>query len=276
MYEQYWGLRCLPFRTDCDRELYFGSETHEAALRKLRYLVENRLPLGLMLGGPGSGKSFLVGLLAAAVSEKIGPVVHLVFPQLSAAELLSYLAVELGAEGSSLGDGERGVDRAVRQIERQLAVQTARGRRTTIVIDEAHLLDDPRVLQALQLLLNFGERRDIDLSLLLTGDWPLAARVERMGALDERIAVRIVLQPLSGEETSKYVRHRLEAAGARVPIFHAEALQAVFELSGGVPRRINRLCDMALLVAFADQQRTISANDVEAVADELCMLKSAA
>jgi general secretion pathway protein A len=93
--------------------------------------------------------------------------------------------------------------------------------------------------------------------------------VRRLGQLEERLSVKCLLRPLSFEETADYVSCRLKAAGASRDIFDDRALQPLYELSAGVPRRINRLCDLALLVGFADESHTISADQVEAVAEEL-------
>src|SRR5579872_1232048 len=86
---------------------------------------------------------------------------------------------------------------------------------------------------------------------------------------EERVAVKSLLRALSPDETAGYVARRLEAAGAKRPLFEPDALLPVHELSGGVPRRINRICDLALLVGFADESEMISAEQVQAVAEEL-------
>ena len=276
MYEQHWGLKRLPFRNVPEPEFFYRGSSQAAALLKLRYLVENRLHAGMLLGGTGIGKSCLVSLLATELPESCGPTVHMVFPRLSAPELLAWLATELGAEETDVACGQDSLDRTLRRIERQLVSLTLRESRNLIVIDEAHLIEDPQVLQALYLLTNFADRSDIDLSLLLVGDWPFASRVERMGSFDDRIAVRSVLSPLSSEECERYLTHRLEAAGARKVIFDESAIQAVFELTGGVPRRINRLCDLSLLVGFADGRHHLSARHIETVAGELMVSSAAA
>lgn len=276
MYESHWGLKRLPFRNVPERELFFPGASHAAALLKLRYLVENRLHAGMLLGGTGTGKTCLVNVLAADLPEQFGPVVHVVFPRLSTAELFSWLAMELGAEETSLTAIDGGLEKSVRQIEQQLVALTARKRRCVIVIDEAHLIDDPQVLQALCLLTNFADRSDIEMSLLMVGDWPLTARIERMGSFDDRIAVRSVLLPLTHDECAEYISHRLKVCGGKKPIFDASAVQTIFEVTGGVPRRINRLCDLALLVAFAEKRQTLSARDMETVAEELVIATAAA
>ena len=269
MYEQYWGLNRNPFRNNTADEFFFRSATHQAALLKMRYVVENRLGAGLLTGGIGYGKTYLVRMLAEELPDQFGPIVHLVFPQLTATELLSWIAVELGVDESELSAGTGGVDRTIRRIQRQLRNYAESHRYPVLVIDEAHLIEDRQVFQALQLLLNFQQESQIDFSLFFIGEHSLSSRINRMAQLDERIAVKSALQPLSEEETVGYVEHRLKVAGATRTCFDAQALQTLIEFSGGVPRRINRLCDLALLVGYADQLDVVTENEIEAAAEEL-------
>src|SRR5438552_13835147 len=103
MYERFWQLDRNPFDDEADVRGFFRSETHQATLLKLRYLIENGKGTGLLVGGTGFGKSYLIEVLAQQLAEPYGPFVHLVFPQMSPAELLGYLAVELGADENALG-----------------------------------------------------------------------------------------------------------------------------------------------------------------------------
>ncbi|MCH7989590.1 MAG: AAA family ATPase [Planctomycetes bacterium] len=268
MYEQYWGLNRNPFANNTEAEFFFRSATHQAALLKMRYVVENRLGAGLLTGGIGYGKSYLVRMLAEELPDQFGPVVHLVFPQLTATELLSWIAVELGVDESELSAGTGGADRTIRRIQRQLRNYAETHRYPVLVIDEAHLIEDRQVFQALQLLLNFQQQPDIDFTLFFIGERSLSSRINRMAQLDERIAVKSALQPLSEEETVGYVEQRLKVAGATRPCFDEQALQSVIEFSGGVPRRINRLCDLALLIGFADQLDIVTEQEIIAAAEE--------
>ena len=266
MYERYWHLEHNPFDDDLDLRGYFASQTHQATLLKLRYLIENGNGTGLLVGGTGFGKSYLLMVLAQQMGESHGPFVHLVFPQLSPAELLGYLAAELGAAEPE-GPGA-GLDRIVREIDQRLKALNEAGRHPVIVVDEAHLIEDVQVFQALRLLLNFQQQKR-RFSLILAGQHELLNIVRRLQQLEERVAVKSLLRALSPDETAGYVARRLEAAGAKRPLFEPDALLPVHELSGGVPRRINRICDLALLVGFADESEMISAEQVQAVAEEL-------
>lgn len=267
MYESYWKLNERPFQNHALPEFYFRGSTHQAALLKLRYAIENRLGAALVTGGVGYGKSFLIHTLAAGLPETYHPVISLMFPQFSPPELLAWLAVELGVPNEVAAQGR--LDQTLRHLENQLQHLTEQGHAPTIVIDEAHTIESPAVLQTFQLLLNYQQQPAIDFTLLFVGDRPLLNQVNRCAALDERIPIRAVLQPLSQSETAAYVKHRLAVAGRTEPIFNDEAMRNLFQLSGGVPRRINRLCDLALLVGYADQLPILTAQEIEAVGEEL-------
>ena len=268
MYEKFWGLNRRPFDNAIQPEFFFSGDAHQAARLKLRYAIENRLGAGLLIGGVGSGKTFLAAVLLAEMADRFRPVIHLVFPQMNPSEFLSYLAFELGAE-EARSAGEAGVDRSLRHIESALRQHAEQGRRPTLLIDDAHLIDDPRVFVTLQLLLNLQQQSRYDFSLILVGERSLAGRLSRVAQLDERIGVRAVLEPLSHAQTAAYVQHRLEVAGAARRIFDDGALRVISELSGGMPRRINRLCDLALVVGYADDLKIITATEIAAVSDEL-------
>src|SRR4029079_13138603 len=138
-----------------------------------------------------------------------------------------------------------------------LAENAAKGRHAVVVIDEAHLLEGNRTFEALRLLLNFEYNAPPVLTLLLFGQPPLLPLLARMPALEERLAVKCLLRPLTLEETMAYVQHRLSAAGRSQAIFESSALETLFYLTQGNPRRINRLCDLALLIGYAEEQALI-------------------
>lgn len=269
MYERYWQLDCNPFDNDADPNAFFRSETHQSALLKLRYLIENRKGIGVTVGGSGLGKSYLLRTLTRQLDESCGPCVHLVYPQMSPAELLAYLAIELGASPQSVGSETGGLDRTIREIETLLKRHSEQDRHPVIIVDEAHLVDDLQVFQALRLLLNFQRNQRHQFSLIFVGQRELLQTIRRLGQLEERLSVKCLLRALTADETADYVARRLKAAGAEREIFEPAAMQPLYELSAGVPRRINRLCDMALLVGFADESEKISPEQIEAVAEEL-------
>lgn len=269
MYEQHWNLNCNPFADSFDPEFFYPSHTHQAGLLKLRYLVENRKGAGVLVGDSGCGKTCLVSQLGQTLSDEYAPVVHLVFPQLSPTELLAYLAVKLGADPALVESRETGLDAILREIETRLTAFAKEGRHPIILIDEAHAIEDMKVFLALQHLLNYRRPPETDFSLILVGESQLLPRIGRVPGLEERVTVKSLLRSLTREETAQYTTHRLKAAGLTQEVFDEPAFDELFQLSGGVPRRINRICDLALLVGFADRLTAISASHVATVAEEL-------
>ena len=267
MYESYWQLNQKPFENCCDPRFYYPGESHQAALLKARYAVENRRGAAVLAGPSGSGKTLLLGMLRTTLGEQFSPFAHLVFPQMSADDLLAYLADEL--TGPVEDSPASGVQRSIRRIEHFLADNTRSGRHAVVAVDEAHLVDDGRTFEAMRLLLNFELAGRPGLTLLLVGQPGILPQLDRMPQLEERLGVKCLLRPFTERETADYVSHRLSEAGATKPLFEPDAMPALYRLTHGVARQINRLADLALLIGYADQRRTISAAHLEAVSEEL-------
>ncbi len=267
MYESYWQLDRRPFEnSSSDTRFYYPSESHQGAMLKLRYAVENRRSAALLSGASGSGKTLLINQLRRHLGKQFSPLVHLVFPQMPADALLTYVADELATPRAS----EPGnIEQTVRRIQAFLAQNVAQNQHALIAIDEAQLIQDTRVWGALRLLLNFEVDGQSPLTLLLVGQPALLAQMDRMPAMEERLGVKCLLRPFSVDETAAYVNFRLQAAGAKQPIFEPAAMETLHSLTRGLARQINRLCDLALLVGFAEERQTIGAEQLDAVAEEL-------
>ncbi len=268
MYESHWQLSQKPFEDSADTRFYFPGETHQSALLKLRYAIENRRAGALLAGPSGSGKTLLMHMLRGGLDEQFTPIVHLVFPQMPAAELLAYLADKLA--GVEPGDPhDSGLPRSIGRIEQFLADNAAAGRHAVVAVDEAHLIADTESLEALRLLLNFATTDGPGMTLLLIGQTGILTNLDRTPHFEERLAVKSLLRPFCEAETAEYVAHRLRTAGASSTIFEPDALSAIHALSHGVPRRINRLADLALLIGYAEERQTLSAEHLESVNEEL-------
>jgi type II secretory pathway predicted ATPase ExeA len=309
MYESYWNLQQKPFASGCDPRFYYPGEAHQAALLKLRYTIENRCGGAILAGPSGSGKSMLVAMLRCGLNARFSPVVHIVFPEMSAESLVAFLAEELDAARSgqratrdrerSGGDARRGTGiiggrshrigeepdppipptthrlpssrppHNVRRIERFLAENAAGGNHAVVIVDEAHLIESGRTWEVLRLLSNFESDGRPGLTLLVAGQPGLLPILDRMPHLEERFSVKCLLRPLGEDETAAYVHHRLRVAGAVRDCFQGEAFSTLHRLTQGIPRRINRLCDLALLVGYAEGCSSISGEQLEAVSEEL-------
>ncbi len=267
MYTEYWHLKKKPFESGADPGFYYPSESHQGALLKLRYAVESRRGGALLTGQSGLGKTLVVQTMKRMAPDSFQPFVHLVYPRMSTEELLAYLACELSASGEAPRD--RSIDVSIRTIERSLRDNIQHGHHAVVVIDEAHLLDEVDGFEVCRLLLNFEFNAQPGFTLVLVGQPSLLPVLDRHPGLEERLGVKCLLRTLNLEETISYVNHRLTAAGATRAIFDHEAVEAIFHLTHGVPRQINRLCDLALLIGFAEQLPSIGSEQLESVCSEL-------
>lgn len=266
MYLAHWSLAARPFENTADARFYYPGESQQAALLKLRYAVENRQAAAVLAGAAGLGKTLLVQSLLRQLGERGGPYARLLFPQMPPDQLLALLCDQLTGESSS---GAPTIRESIRRLQTFLAQNAKAGRHAVVVVDEAHLLQDCDSLQTLRLLLNFEADAQAPLTLILVGQSSLLPVLERMPDFDQRLAARCLLRRFEAAETAAYVQHRLRVAGATVDIFDQAALEAVHHHSQGIPRKINRLCDLALLVGFAEERRSLQAEQVNAVAEEL-------
>ena len=267
MYLDYWQLETKPFEPSADRAAFYPSESHQGALLKLRYGIENHRGAVVLAGPAGVGKTMLVNMLRHELDDAFSPFVHLVFPQMSTRDLLAYLAEEMGAPQTE--PPRHTVEESVRRIKSFVVENTHRGSHAVVVIDEAHLLDDCGALETLRLLLNFELAGRPGITLLLVGQPGLLSAVSRLPSLDERVGVKTLLRAFTSDETASYVQHRMHAAGASRDIFTDDAVEAVHFLAHGVPRRIDRLCDLALVVGFADGLVELTGEQIVAVSEEL-------
>jgi general secretion pathway protein A len=267
MYEAYWQLTTKPFEPHGDAKWYYPSEVHQGALLKLRYVIEAGRSAALIAGGTGLGKSMLIAALRQQLTEQCKPFAHVVLPEMSTRETLAYIANELGA--TLVEPATFSIEESLRRLQCLLADVAQSGKRAVLAIDEAQISATSCLPETVRLLLNLGETMNTPLTILLVGSPSLLPTLDRQPSLEERLSIKVLLRPFNVEESASYIMHRLAAAGARHEIFTTEALSKIHDLTGGNPRRINRLCDLVLLIGFAEQRPRIDAEQVEQVAGEL-------
>lgn len=267
MYLEYWALQERPFEPSVGDERFFATEALQGASLKLRYVLENRQGAAAIVGETGVGKTALLSSILAQLPPSFDSIVRLPVPTLSPTELLSFLVAEL------CGDDPADVpstsfDRDLRRLRKRLAELASEGRSAILAIDDAHLIDDGATLELLRLLLGLHDGPPA-LQWILAGQTDLLSRLIRMPDLDQRLGAKCVVRPFSPAESVDYVLFRLSAADARREIFTDDAFQALPALTGGAARRIDRLCDLALLIGFAEERTLIDADLLRDVAAEL-------
>ncbi len=253
--EAYWGLREAPFdNSPSPRFLYLAPE-HETALARLLYAVVHRKGCATLTGGYGSGKTMLVRELFRRLPSERYDVAMVTNPRGNTVEFWRDVLWELGEETTEVVGPS-----LLRLVNDRLYRNFRGGRDTVVVIDEAQLIGDDAILEELRLLLNLQTDDRFLATILLVGSPALGARLERLDHIAQRIAVRCHLPQFGLSQTEAYITHRLRVAGLERKIFADHAIRLVVEWSGGVPRKINTLCDLALLIGYEEFAVAIDGN----------------
>jgi len=257
MYEEYWKLKEKPFRNTPDPRFLYHSSQHEDALMKLAYTITEGMGAGMMTGVFGCGKTLLGRALLNDLGAEKYKVAFITNPIISYAELLRAIVRNLKSTALPTKQTELLADPLLENLNEIFINNIRDGQETIVIIDEAHSIQDERIFEELRLLLNFQLENKFLFTLFLFGQPELKAKVSNLKQLDQRIAIRCHLDQLSREDTERYILHRLKVAGRQEPIFTPEAVNLIFNQTGGIPRRINHLCDFALLTGFGKKTEII-------------------
>jgi general secretion pathway protein A len=270
MYAAYFGLKQEPFSIAPDPRLLFLSDQHREALAHLLYGVQGVGGFVLLTGEIGTGKT----TVCRSFLEQVPPHVNLAYifnPKLTVVELLETVCHEFGIEVALPAYRVATVKDYLDPLNAFLLQAHASGRNNVLIIDEAQNLA-PEVLEQLRLLTNLETSERKLLQIILIGQPELRDMLARpeLEQLAQRVIARYHLQALAEGESAQYVRHRLEVCGLQRPMpFDRAALHRVHAASGGVPRRINLLCDRALLGAYAEGQPQVTRRIVDQAAAEM-------
>ena len=267
MYLTFFGLNEKPFAITPDPRYLYLSERHAEALAHLLYGINEAGGFVQLTGEVGTGKTTIVRSLLAQ-TPKNAEIALILNPRMTAPEFLLTICEELGigVQNSAPGSLKDLVD----ILSYYLLHAHAAGKRVVLVVDEAQNLS-PDVLEQVRLLTNLETNTQKLLQIILIGQPELRELLARneLRQLAQRITGRYHLNPLSREETSAYVRHRLRVAGATTDILAPVALNEVFRLSQGVPRVINVICDRALLGAYSLDRHRVTTTLVRNAAAEV-------
>src|SRR5438034_6649664 len=266
MYAAHFGLTERPFSLAPDPRYLYLSDAHREALAHLLYRVGGGGSVVQLTGEVGTGKTTVCRALLEQVPPDVD--VAMIFnPRLTSVELLAVVCDELRVAYPA---GTTSLKVLVDALSQALLEAHGRGRRTVLIIDEAQNLS-AEVLEEVRLLTNLETTREKLLQVILIGQPELAEILARpdLRQLAQRVTARYHLRPFTEEETRAYVQHRMEVAGQRQPIFDTGAVRVAHRLSHGIPRRLNTICDRALLGAYATGRTRVSAAIVRQAALEV-------
>lgn len=266
MYETFYGLSAKPFQLNPDPSFYFGSRGHRRAMAYLEYGLHQSEGFIVITGDVGAGKTTLVRSLLQKLDPDKIVAGQLVSTQLDADDILRLVSAAFGLPNK----GQEKADMLL-ALEMFLVSVAAKGKRVLLLVDEAQNLT-PRALEELRMLSNFqiGEHSLLQSFLIGQPEFRETMRTPEMLQLRQRVLASYHLGPLDLEETRAYIEHRLTHVGWKGnPAFQQDTFQAIFDFTGGVPRRINTLCDRLLLSGFLAGKETFSAREVGEVTQEM-------
>ena len=266
MYLEHWGLQKAPFGNVPSAEIFFRSPQHEEALRRLMYAIEYRKGVAMLTGEVGCGKTTVTKALKNHLDKDVFQLRTISNPALQPTDLIKAILLKLG-DNSDNGNGSKTV--LLDRLQKLLYQNAENGTSTVLAIDEAHVIGNQSTLDELRMLLNMQFEDDFLITLVLLGQPPLLKNIRELQPLKERISIKFNLDPLNADDTLRYVVFRLKSAGATRGIFSREAIDQIYEFSGGIPLRINNLCDRCLLIGLMRKASIVDSKIVEDAIEDL-------
>ncbi len=263
MYEKYWGLVEPPFENVPDPSFLYESPQHKEALSRMLYGISRRKGCIMLSGEVGSGKTTLARTLIQSLPKDKYEVAIIENPRLTSSLFIHEIIYQFVGQSES----KNKVD-LLHSLNRALFKNLAEEKDSIIIIDEAQLIQDKSTFEELRLLLNFQLNNRFLLTLILMGQPELRDVVNSTPQFEQRVAIRYHLTHLTFEETVKYIGFRLKRAGLSKNVFTTEAMEKIYAYSGGIPRKINNICDMSLLIGWSQKATYVDSKIITNLIDE--------
>jgi len=259
MYTTHFGFNEKPFALTPNPRFIYLSHNHKEAFAHLLYGINNRHGFMCLSGEVGTGKTTLLRALLGRLQDQHHRTALIFNPSMTGVELLQSINQDFGINSSSDQASE-----LLNTLNHFLLSENSQGRTVVLVIDEAQNLP-PDVLEQVRLISNLETENDKLIQIILAGQTELRKLLKRpeLRQLDQRIAVRYTLKPMTRAETGAYIRHRIETAGGNGSVsFSSSAVGLIHLYARGIPRMINILCDRALLNAYSHELQHITIGTV--------------
>ena len=265
MYEDFYKFRAKPFQLSPDPRFFFSSKGHRRAMAYLVYGVHQAEGFMVITGEIGAGKTMLVRTLARQLESQNVVMAQVGSTQLEADDLLRMVAAGFGLPHESSKAA------LLTRLEQFLLSTHRQGKRALLMVDEAQNLPASSV-EGLRMLSNFtsGEKPLLQSFMLGQPEFRRILQSPAMEQLRQRVIASCHLGPMDRAETELYITHRLQTVGWKGdPSFSEDAFAAIYQHTGGIPRRINLLCDRLLLMGFMDEKHALTGKEVAEVIGEL-------
>jgi general secretion pathway protein A len=259
MYLEYWGLQKFPFENVPDPEFMYYSSEHEEALVRLVYAVKRNKGAAMLSGEIGCGKTMLSRVFIQQLPDSEFDTGLMTNPSMEPIDFLKEAIYQIGLNSQSNSKPE-----LLSILNNRMLENTKNNRSMLLIIDEAQLILKD-TFEEIRLLLNFQLNDRYLLNLVLLGQPELREIIRGYKQLDQRIAIRYHLNPLNLDDTGKYVVFRLGKAGRSDIVFTSDAMEEIYNYSQGVPRKINNICDLSLLIGFSAKTEKIDSDIIKKV-----------
>lgn len=265
MYEAFYHLQAKPFQLTSDPRFFFSSKGHRRAMAYLVYGVHQGEGFIVITGEIGAGKTMLATTLAHNLASRNLVLAKVVSTNLEADDMVRMVAASFGLPQ------ENSKSALLNAVEQFLLACHRQGKRALLVVDESQNLP-ARSVEELRMLSNFvcADKPLLQTFLLGQPEFRKTLQSPAMEQLRQRVIASCHLGPMSGTDTEAYIVHRLQTVGWRAdPSFSREAFAAIHQHTGGIPRKINILCDRLLLMGRLDEKHAITVTEVSVVINEL-------
>lgn len=265
-YLQYYRLKEHPFSNVVDNKFYFDSPQHRDALLKLKYAIDTKKGLAVVIGDIGTGKTTLARRLLDDLNEDLyeATLLVVIHSSVSSEWLLRKFAIQLGIKDTKEDKVE-----ILGQIYKRLWEINESGKTAVMLIDEVQMLKSREIMEEFRGLLNMEMPGGKMINLVLFGQPDLEEVLSLDEPLKQRVAMRVPLRPFNEDNTVEYIKHRLHVAGGDETLFLYNALREIYKYSRGIPRLINTICDNALLEGYLFKAKNIDDSIIKAVAIDL-------
>ena len=265
-YLEYYKLSAHPFSNVVDGRFYYNSSQHSEALIRLKYAIDTRKGLAVVIGNIGAGKTTLARKMLEELDEENyeAALLVIIHSSVSSEWLFKKFAIQLGVKNIPDNKVE-----LLGEIYRRLQEINEEGRKAVVLMDEVQMLNSKEIMEEFRGLLNMETSEGKLVNFVFFGLQDLEQVLSLDEPLKQRVAVRIKLAAYSEENTQDYIKHRLEVAGVEKNIFTPEATKLIYKYSEGSPRLINTICDNALLEGFLFKENIINDATIKTVAVDL-------